>query len=198
MKALISLGVIACILFATAFVFFKQPYVSASGKSNKPTTLSAAPASSKGIEITSVNFDVLCEFDGPWSEIPLRDLYDEEAVIISDSEIREYDWNSHTMAVATTGSDRIPRVGEFLVGSQYFLLSVNAEPCFLGAIETNHYSSEHFMPTILVDQLPRRGGAQPLNIRLDSCYVFADGGTSDDKRPDSRLKRYLKDTRRLK
>lgn len=158
-------------------------------------TVTLSNRSTAGIAITSVDFDCLWNFEGRVTEIPLRDLYDPSSVIIADSEVLTYNWSTHTFTVTAAASDRIPRI--FAVGTKYFILSVNGEPCYLGAIETRHYSDEHYMPTILVDELPRPGGDQPVSIHLDPCYTFGGSTVSVDIRFNQRLKQYLADTNRL-
>jgi len=155
---------------------------------------------SPGIQITLVDFDKLWEYDGLWDEMPLADLYDNNALVASDADIKSYDWSKHTVKISADALDRIPRRGEFHVSSQYFLLVVNCKPCYLGSIETAMSSDGKKMPTILVDDLPARGKNQSIEITINKCFptnLFSIQ-KSDDKRYNERLKHFLEHTGRLK
>jgi hypothetical protein len=158
--------------------------------------LSPEPA---GIQVSLVDFDIIWQFDGPPESMPLSNLIDDSAVLISDADILSYNWGEHSITISGAALDRLPRRGEFSVSSQYFLLSVNAEPCYLGSIETKRSSDSKRLPTILVDDLPARGGGDPATIPIIECYpagMFA-VPFSVDKRYNERLKRFLKKTGRL-
>jgi hypothetical protein len=154
-----------------------------------------------GVEMFLVDYDFLETFDAPYlTDIPLDLLELPESAMLEDAEILEYDWANHRMVLTASGTDKLPRRGEFSVASQYFILAVNREPCYVGSIETHMSSNGHKCPTILIDDLPARGGSAPIEITIDACYPHAvfTIPTDQDMRFDQRLKSWLDATTRLK
>ena len=154
-----------------------------------------------GIQIFLVGHDYLEEFDAPYlTDIPLDSIELPDVANIEDSEILEYDWKDHTMILTSSGSDKLPRRGEFSVASPYFILAVNRKPCYVGSIETHLSSNSHKCPTILIDDLPARGGTARIEIEIDASYPQAifTIPANEDLRYDERLKSWLDATNRLR
>ena len=153
----------------------------------------------RGIEIFVVDHDYTLKYNA-WNaeNIPLNSIELPDEPTLVDEDIISYSWVGHRMVLTANGVDKLPRTGEFSVGSRFFILAVNRTPCYAGSLETRLSSMGHACPTIITDYLPSRGGTEDFEIAIDAGYP--DTGlttTLNDLRFNERLRNWLDRTNRL-
>ena len=153
-----------------------------------------------GIELFLIDYSSIEAFEVlRLAEIPLDSIQLPVTATLEDADVLGYDWEDHRLVLTAGGADKLPRRGEFSVASQYFVLAVNRKRCYVGSIETHYSSIGHECPTILIDDLPARGGTAPIEIAIDACYPLAvfTIPADQDLRFDQRLKTWLEKTGRI-
>ena len=86
---------------------------------------------------------------------------------VLDSEVVEYDWETHTITLTPEGCNRLPRSNEFSIAvPMYFIFSVNRKPCYMGCITNRILNFGTNYPAIVSEDLPTRGGPKQVDITI--------------------------------
>jgi hypothetical protein len=123
------------------------------------------------------------------------------APLLTEYDIKEYDWSTHTMSLTASGEKRLfdyekdPRafVGPdstppSILRERDFVVVADGVRCYRGSFWWKLYSSSCSDPVIDVWQ-------RHSTVQIERAFPTAEYGSGPDPRPDPRIKRVLEETK---
>jgi len=124
---------------------------------------------------------------GRTDPIALDQLHLAAEPVLTEEDVLEYDWQSHSLRVKSSVRERIPAVGPWGVP---FVVVADGQLCYLGALWSTRSSYLPRVPVCYIQQdLP--GPLTELNLRIERPM----GDTAADPRSDSRIRRVIGEAR---
>ena len=124
--------------------------------------------------------------------------------VLTESEIKEYDWATHTISLTRSGEKRVfdyekdpqawfgpDSTPVSRLSRRDFVVVADGERCYRGAFWWKIYSVMHSEPVI--DIYERRSV-----IQIERAFPTPEEGIGPDPRPDPRIKRVLQDLKKIR
>ncbi|HOX56649.1 MAG TPA: hypothetical protein P5205_07785 [Candidatus Paceibacterota bacterium] len=113
---------------------------------------------------------ILARGTDDWSHVTLS-----PAPVISDADILNYDFSTHTLRLTQEARARLPRPP---VSGTPFVVTAEGEPIYLGVFVTSVSSKSFAVPSVMVDA-HFRTNQSPNAVVIDRAYPTADFGAGD-------------------
>jgi hypothetical protein len=124
--------------------------------------------------------------------------------LLTEYDIRDYDWATHTISLAPSGENRLfdykkdtrafvgpDQTPPSILREMDFVVVVDGERCYRGAFWWKIYSQSSSEPVI--DIYSRRPA-----IQIERAFPSPEFGVGPDPRPDPRVKRVLEELKRIR
>jgi len=150
--------------------------------SSAAASTTSAPAFAIYTLAESVDRRMVARGTGNWSQVTLS-----PAPVISDAEILNYDFTTHTLRMRPEALGRLPRPP---VSGTPFVVTAEGQQIYLGAFTTGASSMPFAVPSIVVDA-PVHTNQSPTALVIARAYPTAQFGVGPDPRGDPRIRRAL-------
>jgi hypothetical protein len=155
------------------------------GLASNPMASAKLPAPAFAIYTLAESVDqrILARGTGDWSHVTLS-----PTPVISDADILNYDFATHTMRVTPEVLARLPRPP---VSGRPFVVVADRERIYLGVFTTGLSSMSFALPSIMVDGRMIHTNQATDALVIDRAYPTAQFGAGPDPRGDPRIRRAL-------
>lgn len=157
--------------------------VPGSAANSVPTEKSPAPVFAIYTLAESLDRRVTMHGTGAWSQVKLS-----PAPLITEADILNYDFTTHTMRLTQEARARLPRPP---VSGTPFVVTAEGQPIYLGVFTTGLSSMCFAVPSIMVDGQFIHSNLSPSAVVIDRAYPTAQFGVGPDPRGDPRIRQAL-------
>ena len=128
------------------------------------------------------------------NETSLEEVVLDDYRLMTEQDIVGYDWDTHTITLTKEGIQRIPAGSTVGVRGRSFVVVADGHRCYKGAFWTSFSSISCPLPVIDVLRLNN----QTRQVRIERAYPTAKFGRRADPRFDSRIRKVLEETGKLR
>jgi len=156
------------------------------------TSRTAQRTHSFGLYLTTSPVDrrLIAYGTGDWTHVALS-----ETPVISDADIVDYDFTTHSLRVTPAALARIPRP---LVEGTPFVVVADGQRIYLGVFTTGRSSMSFAVPNIMVDRRAMFTNQPADTVLIERAYPSSSFGVGPDPRSDARVRQALAALQKLK